>query len=481
MSYNNKEVTKMRPCPICGHTDYCSWFNPESEDERIVCKRSDMQEDIMGLDGRAYKFIHLSQTQQNTVYQEMSLYMSRREREKDEWMRQNQKGPYNPNKKKGENWTPSEMANTTQKPMAQAKAIEWVEVDKVEPLSHKTLDAYNRVLLSLLVLDEVHYQYLKKEGWSDELIDVHGIRSFPERDVIRFKYKHTMNFSRNPYRKTIAKRMMEILGVDNLRGYPGAYIDNKGDWTFAGPKGILFPVYDVDGYLYGFRIRMDFMDVERPLEHNRGLNYYVYDGVTWYFKPLKGFFYLDEKSQEVFPKDGGYHTEDGRFKSQRGKYRPLTSFHQKEDRELAQKHLIVNSYDSGCAMESGMSLYFQPGIDNPTVCYLTEGEKKGIFANTVMQAPYITFPGVDAWGSLFQGEEGTRPIDKLKSAGVQLFIIAYDADKETNANVLRAQQNVVNALKTEGFQVGLANWDQRYGKGLDDLLVRGKFPEFQMV
>lgn len=174
--------------------------------------------------------------------------------------------------------------------MQKAVPITYREVNHIDPLPHKQLDRIYRTMLSLLVLDDVHRQYLRKEGWSDELLTQHMIRSFPERDFVRFKFSN--HFSRCPYRKTLAKKVMETLNLDNLTGVPGAYQDEKGNWTFTGPKGILFPLYDQDGWLYGLRIRMDFMDVPFQLDKSKGMLSYQHDNEQFFLQPMKGFYSL---------------------------------------------------------------------------------------------------------------------------------------------------------------------------------------------
>ena len=62
-----------------------------------------------------------------------------------------------------------------------------------------------------------------------------------------------------------------------------------------------------------------------------------------------------------------------------------------------------------------------------------------------------------------------------------MFIIAYDADKAVNESVLNAQNKVLDAIRKEGFYVGVANWDESCGKGLDDLLSKGFQPSYDIL
>lgn len=483
MANGNKEVSKSRPCPICGKTDYCCfWTNPKGQ-EQIICKRSDTQQDVTGIDGRVYKFLRLSKEGEFTVYQDKEDYDTIRAKEKDDWMRENQKGPYNPRfamfggfkKKKS-----AECAKPAAAPVATCTIPEPEKVDWIEPLSHKELDSIYRCMLSHLLLENVHREYLYNEGWDEQLIERNMICSFPEKDFVRMKYKNF--YSTNLFRKKLASVIMEDLGRSDLKGVPGAFIDHACNWTFNGPKGILFPIYDADGLIYGLRIRMDFMDPSVSLNSRLGQIYYEHEGTKYFLQPLKGW-YVYTHSERKYLKENGYWTEyngTSSFKDVKGKYRPLTSYYEDEN-ELREHNRSVNIYEKGCQLPSGTSLYFHPDEDNSIICYLTEGEKKGIYGNAMMKSPVVTFPGVDSWGDLFSGKSGERLVDKLKVKGTALFLVAYDADKEVNERVLRAQQKVMDALSNEGFSVGVCNWDMNLGKGLDDLLSHGYLPSYDIL
>jgi len=312
-------------------------------------------------------------------------------------------------------------------------------------------------------LDDVHRDYLHKEKWSDELIEKHQIRSLPERDFTRFKYKNT--FSKNKYRKTLGNMIAEKFGKDSLIGVPGAYMDNAGNWTFAGQKGLVFPLYDAEGYIYRLRIRMDYMDVNREMQKEGNISFYEEDGVKHYLTPMKGFYTL-ENGEKVYEKV-------------RGKYRNLSSF--REDDDAAKQGIIKNTYTKGCESGNQLGIYYNAQRDNMFICYVTEGEKKGIYCNEKLRAPFISVPGVDSWGKLLEGEVGHRQIDILKKRGVMMFVIAYDADKAVNAKVLDCETKVIEALKKEGFAIGVANWNALYGKGIDDLLAGGHLPTYEAV
>ena len=43
-----------------------------------------------------------------------------------------------------------------------------------------------------------------------------------------------------------------------------------------------------------------------------------------------------------------------------------------------------------------------PSRDDYTVCYITEGEKKSLFANHVLHAPVVSLPGVNSFGKVLE-------------------------------------------------------------------------------
>lgn len=454
MAHGFKNISKVQPCPICGYPDWCGWqIDKEGRGYyTIVCHRADVRGDVLGRDGKSYVFVN--ETYSGAFrYEEKEQRMQRQE----EWLREH---GYK-SRKDAFGDTPSGSVTRTPRPK-----FEPVIIDNIEPKSHEELDKIYRCLLHKLTLEEIHSDYLKKEGWDNDLIEENLIRSFPERDFVRCKFKNYP--SGNIYRKRLAKELEEEFGEGCLKGVPGAYIDHGGHWTFAGPKGILFPLYDTKGLIYGLRIRMDFLDY--PYERKSDLacdDWYTDDsGINHFVVPLKGTYTFNDNGEKEWDKSGG-------------KYRPFTSYH--VDEEEFKNGFVKNSYKDGCELKSQVGVYWKRERDTSFLCYLTEGEKKGIFANKKLRAPVISFPGVSNWSKLFAGKKGERLIDFLKEAGVKMFVVAYDADKAVNKAVMKQQDNLIDKLKEEGFMVATAEWDACNGKGLDDLLASGIKPDYELV
>ena len=102
------------------------------------------------------------------------------------------------------------------------------------PLRHA---AYSD-MLSCLTLYAGHRENLRKRGLDDGRIERNGYKSMPETWEER-------------------RRIAGLLSRrHNLTGIPGFYT-RYGEWTIAGPPGILIPVRDRDGLIQGLKIRLD--------------------------------------------------------------------------------------------------------------------------------------------------------------------------------------------------------------------------------
>lgn len=440
MAHGIHNVSKSRPCPICGKPDWCGSMPATDGGNLVICMRDTDQSNKLGFDGNFYVCVGKSRSG-NTIFEEAN------QRRAKEIARGGSSKDYN---------------------YAAAKVPEQRKltvVDQVDPLPNKKMDIIYRTMLSFLTLEPEHREYLHYEGWTDELIDKNHIVSFPEKDYTRFKYRKDTH-SQNPYRKRLAKQIINKLGLDGLKGVPGAYKDTSGNWTFAGRSGILFPQYDTNHLMYRVRLRMDFQDPSYEIHSSSS-------GEKWF---------IDEKGDKNFiSMKGIYQIKNGerKFDKSLGKYRNFASYHIDEEEE--KRGFIVNSYDSGCESGNQLGFYYNEQRDDMYIAYATEGEKKGIFSNEVLRAPFVSFPGVNSWSILFSGKDGERPIDILKAKGVRIFVVAYDADKCINEKVLKAEKQAIDAIRNEGFIMGLAEWDIKLGKGIDDLLKNGYKPSYVPV
>ena len=95
-------------------------------------------------------------------------------------------------------------------------------------------------------------------------------------------------------------------------------------------------------------------------------------------------------------------------------------------------------------------LYYNPNLDSSDMCYITEGEKKAILTNDYLRYPVISLPGTGTYNKLYDLYDGINAINFLKSIGCDTTVVAYDADKIYNQQVLRYEQKLVQLLQGEG-------------------------------
>lgn len=424
-----KGVNRARRCPICQHDDWCGYWKPaDYAGELICCQRDKEKHNMIGFDGREYVFLGSGRDSNSSIYEERSQY---------ELLRK---------KKTGMRYLHS----------AAPQKRELRAVDQVEPRDNAFCSDVYRFLQKQLILDPCHRLYLHTQGWSDELIDSQRIVSFPEEDSLRLKY-HNRYRTKNITRVRLAELAIKEFGKDALLGVPGAYLKGE-QWTFAGPSGLAFPMYDLDGNTFRLRIRKDFSDVDATVIKSGQERFYYAEGKKYYVS-MKGVYHiLPSGDKEYLP--------------QKGKYRTLASFYQ--DSQAAKKGILANLYNKGCAAANQCSFYGLSHAKTSVLWYITEGEPKGLFASNALSAPVVTLPGVNSYSLILDD----HILSRMKTMGMQMAVIAFDADKLHNDRVLSCEQALADGLKAAGVPVVIANWEEENGKGIDDLLAAGRSPRY---
>lgn len=289
--------------------------------------------------------------------------------------------------------------------------------EEIVPLENRQLDKVYRSFLKKLYLQKEHIRYFTQQGWSRDLIVHSMVKSMPPSQ-------------KNPYteitRERVAAELVQEFGP--LKGVPGFYEKENGTWTFAGARGILLPLFDHENNLYRLRIRLNHPEVD----------------------------------------------ENGKEKN---KYNNFSSFHE----IITPEQISKNAYYNGCRAGSHIGLYENSGKDDYTVCYITEGEKKAIFANYILHHPVISIPGVNSFNKVLETFGAYNVLDYLSAKGCRVFIIAYDSDKYVNEAVLLYEQRLAELLLSHNFQIALAYWNPGFGKGLDDILAMNVRPNYEMV
>lgn len=510
-----RSCTRSFPCAVCGREDWC--FMGEYSDGNLWFCASRKEDTVIGIDGNTY--VLKGVTSHNYArYEEQS----QAERNKRNWAEEQSR--INPNWK---NMGYSFRKNNLQpKPVKEPMEIEKIVVDEVAPLSNKRLHEIYSFMLDQLVLEDHHKNALFNE-WNDGIgadiglgniiLSNWPIRSLPMNDSARFKGGYNL---KNITRKELIDRMVTKYG--SLKGVPGFYLKtsqwtdrNTGrvyqtsNWSMVNTSGIVYPVFDSNGYIYRIRIGDEHPDTKEyardtygnylykpQVQENDKLRHvtaavYHFDNYTgeWFRIP-----YYNEKIQEqskeiVFShskgiykvqlNEKGYPVVDGKPD---GKYKNFSSRFENDKEEIVVKNgkkvrriLSYNGYPEGTRSGSPISLYVKPG-DDYRFLYVTEGEKKAMVINAIFNVPVIALPGVQFYPSLFEKEYMSEysMFDKLCQRGLLAIFIIYDADKATNDMVLNCEQKVIQMCLDHQVSTFVGEWDVNFGyKGSDDALIHG--------
>lgn len=422
-----KRFNSTRRCPICNHVDWCGWETASSGRTYIHCMRGEnvgcttRHQLITGFDGEVYHCYGVNEKGCTTFELESEVQSFKKVREDNYW----------------------EARKAS--PVAKVRKKERDDTF-MEPLENSKVSAVYRALCDKLVLEEKHHRYLLSEGWTDEMLKKHHIVSLPEEDGWRYRNKEKYN-SRNPWRKELLRSLREDFSLRDLLGVPGLYLQLEPERILKinSLGGILFPQYDVKGHTYRMKIRVD-----------------------------RRFF--DGRYNDISEQEYQKLLAEGQPCRDIGKYLQVSSM-----KEVELEDSYTNKYPYGTGSGSNLS-YYMSHNDDYYCCWITEGEKKGIFANTKLHAPVISIPGVSSWSKMLEKDQyGLDSIEHMRAKGTEIFIVALDADKAYNKNVLKSQSNIVEAFKARGVRIAVANWSGAVGKGLDDLLATGGVPSFELI
>lgn len=341
-------------------------------------------------------------------------------------------------------------------------------------------------MLSLLIIEDKHKKQLLNE-WSstlhpslyENLTGHYPIRSLPPIDKARFSGKEQF---KNPTRKAIVSKLLEKFG--DLRGVPGFYLrggyyKDKPEaerWTIAPNEGLLFPCPDKDGYIQ-LRIREEYPDItikegkDNPFRGKFGTFHHCYDKEgkhMWTFtqKGEKSVIVYCEQFHLVSLNAKGVPDVGGKTN---GKYKAFASVAEKAMNDGS----VVNLLEGGSRNGSVYGLY---KLSHSTfkVVIGTEGEKKAMVSSIIKNCPTISVPGVGSYACLFKPDSsGISCIDYLKANGMKYFVLCYDADKNENEAVSKAEARFIEKLKEHGVIPCIGEWKGKFNKGLDDILVMG--------
>lgn len=422
-----QKVTASQPCMICGKPDWCYRLKFESGDTMHCCARVSDSPLIHNSYG---EFVHIKSKETDIgeyhYYEESEEYERSRKAFKDQRL----KGVI----PKKVNIAPKEA------PLLKGEC---------SIADRKRLNEVYREFAKILKLTNEDALLLRKEwekptskGLADKILSEYPLISLPE-ETREGALKRLQAAS------TLAKR------VGDLRGIPGFYQNSSDNWTVAGKCGVGFPIFDTEGNLIRFRIREKYPDLKGAYQGKEGVFRHSFDKQgkhSWLF------YAPGESPVSVDREPKG---------KPAGKYKNLSSVYEKEG---------VNFYRNGTKSGSRASLYAKESDIFSTV-YVTEGEKKALVANTLLGFPVVSLPGTGTFMKLFESQDGCKPImDYLITKGCKLIIIAYDADKGVNANVLKAEKKAIEEFKKRNLNIAVGEWNEAFGKGLDEILVQGVRP-----
>lgn len=422
------------PCPICGKQDYCFFRQHRVDGNReYFCHRTASENDVVGIDGNVYFFKRSSEGANAKVF----------ESEEDR-------------KRRGGKVGSGRAVNRPDFQLFGERTVEGEEKVATE----EERDVFFRRLAEVMSLSEKHQEALK-EDWNtpatpdlfERVANIFPILSLPPADYIAdIWHMPTLR------RRDIARAMSKDFDITR---FPGFVINSKNEKTIVGPEGILFPIYNKDRKLISFRVRADYPDKKGVWQGNEGVFSHSYN----------------KKGEQItlFYKDGNKEVIDLPWSKVQGKtqnkYKNLSGVFEKREGEK-----LINGYGIGCRVGSLISLYTTPG-DNMSIVFITEGEKKAMVSNILSHYPCISVPGVNAFSKIFEKDsDGESMMGSLVKRGCKMAVVCYDADKAANQDVLRAQNGLASALAESNISVGIGEWDANWGKGLDDVLVRGIKP-----
>lgn len=453
-----KWVDKNRPCRICGKTDYCQYVVFPSGDTKEYCHRiyGEKGSFIAGKDGKMY-ICHDTTEWGFQIWEPEAQYRINREsfmREKGFQIK----------------------TGTTAQPVMQSVESTGKEgyVDQGEALPPEKLHEIYSFFLDMLILEEKHKIILSKEwnpvqGLFQKITKQWMIKSIPPTDRNRrLSGEHLRNLSR----RAIMQKMTQKFG--SLKGVPGFFRYEDGSQDMSPLAGIAYPIYNSHGQIIRIRVADDYPFVEGIYGSQDG-QYCYYNG-EWIFYPdgcTDGIaVWKNNGIKRIKLNEKGY--PPGKVK---GKYKNFSSF-----KEIERNGVRVNKYMDGTQSGSKVSLYAK-GTDNWDIVYVTEGEKKAIVANMVLGHPVISVPGVSAFGALFKPEDGgiLSIVEELIKRGTSLFVIAYDSDKGQNANVLKSEKDLIMKFMQKGLKIAISEWNPKWGKGFDDILLINLRPEIMLI
>ncbi|MDC3424275.1 DUF3854 domain-containing protein [Aquibacillus sp. 3ASR75-11] len=338
-----------------------------------------------------------------------------------------------------------------------------------------TLHNVYTAMLSYLDLDTDHYEHLTshKRRLTDEQIDEREYRSFPEK----------------PW--SIVKQMQQDYGLDNFKGVPGFY-EEEGKygkfWSLTSMNGILIPFRNYKKQIVGFQYRIDNPPNDVKVQDRKhGLRARVIKQPNIVQVHYEGEIILEQEFELNKPITIQYNKNTGALNDILGwvtlkkgnRYYWLSSANKPKGTgsgDPAPVHVSVplkkfSHWETGKTLKA-KKIWLSEGplktdIASDLIGKVLKPEKIEAHGDT-----FLALPGVNAWRLAL-------PI--MKEMGVEEINLCFDADVVSNIQVKTILMECTKELKKEGYHVNMVIWNEKDGKGIDDLLLNNKIPQFKSL
>jgi len=315
------------------------------------------------------------------------------------------------------------MKNKRSTVRSKLKVLPKPPTDNPRPKQPASVHSVYSFLLAKLDLTEDHRQALVSRGLSPKEITNLNYRTFPTK------------------RRELVGQLIHEFGRNTLLdlGVPGLWLNEVGELELAGKCGIAIPVRDINGQIQSIKIRVD--------------------------KPS----------------------------SASSKYLLLSSNPSPDKKTGAIK------YPSGTSAKATLHFPLERPASNKKVLRITEGELKADIATSLTDVLTISIPGVGLW---------RLALDAIKALRPERVLLAFDSDKAQGTNaaydkagegedfsldapkeqflVGKAVASLYLVLKAEAAalgikELGIEDWPEATGKGIDDVLVQGESDKIRVM
>jgi hypothetical protein len=352
---------------------------------------------------------------------------------------------------------------------AQKKKMDITQVEQVEESNKRPdheLDIVFRTFMDCIELNQEHYEHLigPERGLTQQQIYLRGYRSFP----------------RNP--RQVCEDMMDHIG-DMLEGVPG-FCERAGRYTIKGADGILIPFRNHRNEIVGFQYRINeppndvewkgVPNVKARVIQQPNIVRVEKDGVVLFEQKVD--FKL---AYNVFGSEAENNRHLGTVRLIKGnRYYWLSSANETKGTGAGPLPVHVS-------VPTNMLKTWKTGTPiKAKSVWLSEGALKIDIASDLVEKLYDPLE-LDEVGRVFVGLPGVGSwrivLPVLEEMEVQNVNICFDGDVIRNPEVAKHLKNCLVELKNRSYTANLVIWNEKDGKGIDNLLLNSKIPHFKRM